>query len=329
MTDNEIIIGLAAIIVLGVGSQWIGKRTGIPSLLLLLPAGLLAGDVSGLVQPEEMFGDLLFPLVSLLLSLLLFQSGLGLRSAELPREARGPVLRLLTIGMMITFAGAMSEPANRAALAFRAAVNAQDWPEVLETSTSLVSTYLEVDLATTPPDAMKERLRDLLKSRDWFAADLPSGRTLWHVPTVYGTDLGPQLEEAANVAGVDPDTAIKQLSESRVRVLTIGFAPGQPYMGELSKTWDIPRQQGLSKSVPAGALVIAIQQLIVFTNDTPTGWRHIGQTAFRCYRPEAEDPFALRPGDLVSFDPVSSETLTAIRRKDATGNGGAKMEMLS
>ena len=52
-------------------------------------------------------------------------------------------------GLLVTFAGTMSEPANRAALAFRAAVEAQDWPEVQETSTSLVSTYLEVDLATT------------------------------------------------------------------------------------------------------------------------------------------------------------------------------------
>jgi hypothetical protein len=32
-------------------------------------------------------------------------------------------------GLLITFSGAMSEPANRAALAFRAEVAAQEWPE--------------------------------------------------------------------------------------------------------------------------------------------------------------------------------------------------------
>ena len=232
-------------------------------------------------------------------------------------------------GILISFADKMSEPANRAALAFRAAVDAQDWQEVSETSTSLVSTFLQIDLAATPAEAMTERLSDLIAQQDWFAAPLPQGRTLWHVPTVYGTDLGPQLEEAAEVAGVDPDTAIKEVSESRVRVLTIGFAPGQPYMGELSKTWDIPRQQGLTKSVPAGALVIAIRQLIVFTNDTPTGWRHIGQTAFQTFRPKSQQPFALSPGDELIFPAITTSELKNIQARDASGNGGATTEVLT
>ena len=46
-------------------------------------------------------------------------------------------------GLLVTFAEKMSEPANRAALAFRAAVEEQDWPEVRETSTSLVSTFVQ------------------------------------------------------------------------------------------------------------------------------------------------------------------------------------------
>lgn len=230
-------------------------------------------------------------------------------------------------GILVTFAGAMSEPANRAALAFRAAVEAADWPEVSETSTSLVSTFLSVDLAATPPEAMKERLEELLKSRDWQDAPLPSGRTLWHVPTLYGTDLAPQLEEAADVAGVDPDTAIEQISTSRVRVLTIGFAPGQPYMGELSETWNIPRQQGLTKSVPAGALVIAIRQLIVFTNATPTGWRHIGQTAFNTFRPDHAEPFTLAPGDELVFPSITRAEFDKL--SDSDGLGGASREALA
>ncbi len=106
MSDNQIIVGLATIIVFGVGAQWIGRRLGFPSLLLLLPAGLLAGDVFGLVDPQELFGDTLFPLVTLLVALLLFQSGLQLRLSDLPRDARGPVLRLVAIGGTVTFLGA-------------------------------------------------------------------------------------------------------------------------------------------------------------------------------------------------------------------------------
>ena len=105
MDQNEIFLGFGTIIVFGIGAQWIGRRSGIPSLLLLLPAGLLAGDVLGLVEPVELFGDLLFPLVSLLLSLLLFQAGLQLRLQSFPREIRSSVARLVSIGMAITFVG--------------------------------------------------------------------------------------------------------------------------------------------------------------------------------------------------------------------------------
>ncbi|WP_227270768.1 5-oxoprolinase subunit B family protein [Roseobacter weihaiensis] len=232
-------------------------------------------------------------------------------------------------GLLVTFAGEMSGPANRAALAFRTAVEAENWPEVHETSMSLVSVYLAIDLVEVDLNALTTRLEHLLATQDWYAAALPEGRSLWHVPTVYGTDLAPQLEEAATVAGLDPEDAIRQLSTSRVRVLTIGFAPGQPYMGELGAAWNIPRQQGLTKSVPAGALVTAIRQLIVFTAPTPTGWRHVGQTAFRTFRQDAPHPFALTPGDELIFPQISRAEYDRIVASDPSGRGGADRELLS
>jgi NhaP-type Na+/H+ or K+/H+ antiporter len=106
MDQNEIFLGFGTILVFGIVAQWVGRRSGIPSLLLLLPAGLLAGDVLNLVDPVALFGDLLFPLVSLLLSLLLFQAGLQLRLRSLPHEVRSSVARLVGVGMTMTFVGA-------------------------------------------------------------------------------------------------------------------------------------------------------------------------------------------------------------------------------
>lgn len=232
-------------------------------------------------------------------------------------------------GILVSFADAMSNAANRAALAFRAAVDGEDWPEVRETSMSLVSVYLMVDLVETDPEALTDRINALLSTRNWYEADLPQGRTLWHIPTVYGTDLAPQLEEAAALAGLDPDTAVHQLSTARVRVLTIGFAPGQPYLGELPEAWNIPRQQGLTKSVPPGALVVAIQQLVLFTNATPTGWRHVGQTGFRTFRQDTTQPFALTPGDEVTFPQVTRAAFDRIMAADTGGTGGAEHESLT
>lgn len=232
-------------------------------------------------------------------------------------------------GVLVSFAAAMSGPANRAALAFRAAVEAQNWADVRETSMSLVSVYLVADLATIDLSDLTRRIEVLLASEDWYAAALAEGRKLWHVPTVYGTDLAPQLEEAAEVAGLDPDEAIRQLSSARVRVLTIGFAPGQPYLGELDEVWNIPRQQALTKSVPGGALVCAIRQLVLFTGATPTGWRHVGQTAFQTFRQTQDAPFALTPGDELVFPQIDRAEYDRIRASDTSGNGGAEMEVLT
>lgn len=232
-------------------------------------------------------------------------------------------------GLLVTFAEQMSEPANRAALAFRAAVDAENWPEVTETSTSLVSTFVAADLSATPVAQLTDRLAVLLATKDWSAEPLPKGRTLWHVPTLYGTDRAPQLEEAAQLAGVDPDTAIKELSSARLRVLTIGFAPGQPYTGSLPNNWDIPRQQGLTKAVPQSALVVAIRQLIVFANAAPTGWRHVGQTAFRPFSRGMPDPFALSPGDEIIFPSVSPAQFAKIEALPWEANGGAEPQVLA
>ena len=229
-------------------------------------------------------------------------------------------------GLLVSFGDRLSEPANRAALAFRAAVERTTPEGVEETATSLVSTFLRIDALHTDPGTVARAVKALLDSRDWYAADLPQGRRLWRIPTIYGTDLAPQLAEAAGEAGLSPKAAMREIAASRVRVQTIGFAPGQPYLGELPDHWNIPRQQALTDSVPVGALVVAIRQLVLFSVSTPTGWRHIGQTAFRLFRPEAEEPFVLRPGDEVIFEAVERDAYDRLRA--AGPDGGATSEAI-
>jgi len=229
-------------------------------------------------------------------------------------------------GFLVSFGDQLSQPANRAALAFRDAVERAGWDGVLESSTSLVSTYLRFDPLGRDHAGMRAALEGLLKTQDWYAADLPTGRRLWHVPTVFGGAAAPQLDEAAATAGLSPQAAIASIAQTRVRVQTIGFAPGMPYLGELPAEWVIPRQTDLTASVPVGGLCVALRQLVLFPVATPTGWRHIGQTAMRLFRPDADAPFILRPGDEVLFQPVSPETLATLH--DDPG-GGATSEDLA
>ncbi|MEM9247261.1 MAG: allophanate hydrolase subunit 1 [Pseudomonadota bacterium] len=237
-----------------------------------------------------------------------------------------PVIRTAGFdGFVVTFGERLTDAANSAALAFRSALEDARPDGLLETSTSLVSTYLRFDPLTTPHGEMKARMETLLAGRDWLAAPLPPGRTLWRVPVAFGGAAGPQLAEAADLAGLSEDAAIASLTEARTRVLTIGFAPGMPYLGQLPAAWDIPRQTNLTAEVPLGGLCVAIRQLVLFPNATPTGWRHIGQTRLRLFRPEADAPFVLKPGDEVALEPVSPAALDAIG--DDPG-GGAIAEPL-
>jgi len=235
------------------------------------------------------------------------------------RDDIWPRIRTVGIdGMLVSFGDALSEPANRAALAFRAAVDAEGWDGVEETSTSLVSTFLRFDPLHLSHAALQDKVSALLGSADWYQSDLPTGRRFFRIPTVFGTDLAPQLEEAAQTAGLSVEEAVKSITDTRVRVQTIGFAPGQPYLGVLPEAWDIPRLQDLTPKVAQGALVVAIRQLVLFSVSTPTGWRHIGQTAVRLFQPDRDDPFLLRPGDEVQFHQISIEEYENILKNDPT-----------
>jgi KipI family sensor histidine kinase inhibitor len=223
--------------------------------------------------------------------------------------------------MVIRFAPVMDMGANRAARAFRARIEAEGWPGVEETTVALVSVLVRFDPRALPHADLKARLAAALAAT---GAPTPAGGRAWVIPCVFGGDHGPDLAEAAALAGVSEDRAVAELC-GWVEVLAIGFAPGQPYLGELPPNWSLPRRQTLNPQVPGGALVTAVRQFVLFANPSPTGWRQVGLTGFQCFRPEAPDPFPLSPGDRVRFAPVTPARLADLCAADPLG-GGALLE---
>lgn len=88
----------ALIGILGIGTQWIAWRTGWPAIALMLAAGVVAGPITGLIVPEHTFGDLLEPMISVAVALILFEGGLSLNFREL-RKTEGAVTRLMMVGI--------------------------------------------------------------------------------------------------------------------------------------------------------------------------------------------------------------------------------------
>lgn len=93
---------LAGIIIIGIGAQWFAWRLRLPSILLLLAFGFLAGPVTGFLRPDQLFGPLLSPFISISLALILFEGGMSLKIADLI-ETRLVVRNLLTIGVLTTW----------------------------------------------------------------------------------------------------------------------------------------------------------------------------------------------------------------------------------
>jgi NhaP-type Na+/H+ or K+/H+ antiporter len=98
MEQQALVIALIG--ALGIGAQWIAWRTGWPAIALMLVAGVIAGPVTGLIVPEHTFGELLEPVVSIAVALILFEGGLSLNFREF-RRTDGAVTRLLLLGVPI------------------------------------------------------------------------------------------------------------------------------------------------------------------------------------------------------------------------------------
>ncbi len=101
---EQTLLCLAGIIVFGALAQWLAWLLRIPAILFLLGTGLAAGPGLGLLNPDELFGQLLLPAISLGVAVILFEGGLSLQFREL-RGVRGVLIRLLSIGVVLTMVG--------------------------------------------------------------------------------------------------------------------------------------------------------------------------------------------------------------------------------
>lgn len=99
--SEHIVIGLASILFAGILAQWLSWKLGLPSILLLLIFGFIIGPITGMLDPDSLLNDLLFPIVSLSVAVILFEGGLSLKFKEL-KEVGPVVLRLILFGIPVT-----------------------------------------------------------------------------------------------------------------------------------------------------------------------------------------------------------------------------------
>ncbi|MGY0398476.1 MAG: cation:proton antiporter [Ostreibacterium sp.] len=97
----DLALTLSLILALGIGAQWLAWFLKQPSIVFLLLAGILIGPVFGIVNPDELLGDWLFPFISLGVAVILFEGAMTLEFHEIRKHGR-TVTRLVTVGVFVT-----------------------------------------------------------------------------------------------------------------------------------------------------------------------------------------------------------------------------------
>jgi KipI family sensor histidine kinase inhibitor len=172
-------------------------------------------------------------------------------------------------------------------------LNRERIPQVVD----VVSSFASVAVYFDPADGA--RVLAWLSALDPQEADGAdeAGRTV-EIPVVYG-----DLEEVTRAVGRTRDEVVRLHSAADYTVAALGFAPGFPYLTGLPPELALPRL-ATPRKVEAGAVAIAGGQAGIYPCASQGGWHVLGKTSAEMFRPEAEPPTLLRPGDRVRFVPV-------------------------
>lgn len=100
--NEHIVLVLAIIGLISILCQWFAWWVKLPSILFLLLVGIFLGPVFGWLKPDDIFGHLLFPFISLSVAVILFEGSLTLKFDEIKGVQR-VVQYMVSIGMLVTW----------------------------------------------------------------------------------------------------------------------------------------------------------------------------------------------------------------------------------
>lgn len=194
--------------------------------------------------------------------------------------------------VLVRFAETLSEPANRAAIAFAARLEADPPEGAEEIVPGLVSVLVRMRRGTA-----FRRLCGEIGLRMGEAAPVAPGAA--HEIAINFD--GPDLDEVAEMLSLSRADFVAQHNAEPLRVLATGFAPGFVYCGFHPAALLVPRRRAVRPLVPAGTVLFAAGQTAIAATPIRTGWHVLGRTVFQNFDPLAVPPTRLMAGDIVRF----------------------------
>lgn len=206
-------------------------------------------------------------------------------------------------GLTVQFEGDSPRATNARALQLHRLLAEKPLPGVIETVPTFRSLTVHYDPGRTSQAELVDGIGRL--SGDLDGGDLREPDR-WRLPVCFDQDgFAPDLQEVARQTGLSTAEILDALTGTVQSVYMLGFAPGQPYLGDLPEALSIPRRQNPVGKVRAGSVLTATARTVVYPVENPTGWYVVGCTPLPLFRPDDEFPTLLQPGDEVVFEPIS------------------------
>lgn len=138
-------------------------------------------------------------------------------------------------------------------------------------------------------------------------------RLVYTIPVYYGGETGPDLSFIASYNQISEQEVIQIHANNEYLIYMMGFMPGFPYLGGLSKKIHAPRLESPRARVAAGSVGIGGEQTGIYPAEVPSGWRIIGITPITLFHLDNDPPALLSTGNYVKFVPVEYEEFLAIK----------------
>lgn len=124
------------------------------------------------------------------------------------------------------------------------------------------------------------------------------------IPVHYGDYEGPDLTHVSRLLGLSEKRFVELHTAGLYEVEMMGFLPGFAYLGGLDPKLAVARRAEPRLRVPAGAVAIGGDHAGIYSLGGSGGWQVIGRTDHPLFDPQAEDPFALKPGMSLRFEAI-------------------------
>lgn len=220
--------------------------------------------------------------------------------------ATGDGFRIFALGdcaVLAEFSTSLDLEVNARLQGLAQALRAKEVPWIGDIVPALGSLALHFDPSRVPAEVdpvaaaerlLQECLRGGLRGARARTASL-------EVPVCYDAELAPDLHEVAGQVRLPVEEVIRRHTARAHRVLMMGFAPGQPYIGGLDAALAVPRRSTPRTRVPAGSVAIANAQTAVYPFEISGGWNVIGRTPLRVFDVTRSPAALFAPGMEVRF----------------------------